>query len=205
MTQHFGAHLVNNYNKIQKMKKLAIVLMGLFMALPGFSQTKISGNVMPNVMKVDGEYLKMNGGGIREKFFLDLYVCVLYLEDKTSDANAIINDDKKMAIKIKVISGMVDNENFEEALREGFDKSTGGDISGIKDRMETMIAEGFKEDIKTNDFYDLVYVPGKGCTLYKNDKALVTVKGLDFKKALFGIWLCDQPADDDLKEDLLGK
>ena len=110
-----------------------------------------------------------------------------------------------MAIKIKVISGMVDNENFEEALREGFDKSTGGDISGVKDRMETMIAEGFKEDIKTNDFYDLVYVPGTGTTLYKNDKALVTVKGLDFKKALFGVWLCDEPADDDLKEDLLGK
>ena len=54
------------------MKKLAIVLVGLVMALPGFSQTKIGGNVMPNVMKVDGEYLKMNGGGIREKFFLDL-------------------------------------------------------------------------------------------------------------------------------------
>jgi hypothetical protein len=187
------------------MKKLAIVLVGLVMALPCFSQTKISGNIMPNVMKVDGEYLKMNGGGIREKFFLDLYVCVLYVEDKTSDANTVINDDKKMAIKIKVISGMVDNENFEEALREGFDKSTGGDISGVKDRMETMIAEGFKEDIKTNDFYDLVYVPGTGTTLYKNDKALVTVKGLDFKKALFGVWLCDEPADDDLKEDLLGK
>ena len=191
--------------KHKKMKKLAIVLVGLVMALPGFSQTKIGGNVMPNVMKVDGEYLKMNGGGIREKFFLDLYVCVLYVEDKTSDANTVINDDKKMAIKIKVISGMVDNENFEEALREGFDKSTGGDISGVKDRMETMIAEGFKEDIKTNDFYDLVYVPGTGTTLYKNDKALVTVKGLDFKKALFGVWLCDEPADDDLKEDLLGK
>jgi len=175
------------------------------MTLPVFSQTKISGNVMPNVMKVDGEYLKMNGGGIREKMFLDLYVCVLYLQEKTSDANAIINDDKKMAIKIKIISGMVDNENFEEALREGFEKSTGGDISGVKDRMEKMIAEGFKEDIKTNDVYDLVYQPGKGCTLIKNDQELVTVKGLDFKKALFGVWFCDEPADDSLKEDMLGQ
>jgi hypothetical protein len=187
------------------MKKLGIVLVGMLLSLPSFSQTKIGGNVMPNVIKVGGEYLKMNGGGIREKMFLDLYVCVLYLEDKTSDPNAIINGDKKMAIKIKVISGMVDNENFEEALREGFDNSTGGDISKIKDRMEKMIAEGFKEDIKTNDVYDLVYQPGIGCTLIKNDKELVTVKGLDFKKALFGIWLCDKPADDSLKKDLLGK
>jgi hypothetical protein len=31
------------------------------------------------------------------------------------------------------------------------------------------------------------------------------IPGLDFKKALFGIWLCDNPADKDLKLKLLGK
>ena len=31
------------------------------------------------------------------------------------------------------------------------------------------------------------------------------VKGKDFKKALFGIWLCDKPADKNLKAGMLGK
>lgn len=181
------------------------MIFSLLMFTPAMSQTKIGGTVMPNVMKVGGQYLKMNGGGIREKMFLDLYVCVLYLEEKTTDASAIINDDKPMAVKIKIISGMVDNENFEEALREGFEKSTNNNIAPVKDRMETMIKEGFKEDIETNDVYDLVYQPGTGCTLIKNNKTLVTVKGLDFKKALFGVWLGEDPADDSLKEDMLGK
>ncbi len=172
---------------------------------PAMAQTKISGNVMPNVMKVGGEYLKMNGGGIREKMFIDLYVGVLYLQEKTTDANAIINGDKPMAIKIKIISGMVDNENFEEALEEGFVKSTNDNVAPVRDRMDQMMDQGFKDDIKTNDVYDLVYQPGTGCTLYRNDKSLVTVKGLDFKKALFGVWLCDDPADSSLKKKMLGK
>ena len=32
-----------------------------------------------------------------------------------------------------------------------------------------------------------------------------TIEGLDFKKALFGIWLGNKPADDDLKAGMLGK
>jgi len=186
------------------MKKLMIIAF-CFAITPVMAQTKISGNVMPNVMKVGEKYLKMNGGGIREKMFLDLYVGVLYLEEKTTSASTIINGDKPMAVKIKIISGMVDNENFEEALREGFNNSTNNNISGIKDRMEKMIKEGFKEDIKTNDVYDLVYQPNIGCTLFKNNVSLVSVPGLDFKKALFGIWLGEVPADESLKKAMLGK
>lgn len=174
------------------------------MALPSLAQTSIGGTVMPNVLKVGDVYLKINGGGVREKMFLDLYTCVLYLEKKNSDAKSIIESDALMGVKIKIISGMVDNENFEEALREGFNKATGNDISAISERMEKMISQGFKEDIKTGDVYDLVYDPAKGCTLIKNNVSLVTVKGLDFKKALFAIWLGDEPADSSLKKKMLG-
>jgi hypothetical protein len=32
-----------------------------------------------------------------------------------------------------------------------------------------------------------------------------TIKGLDFKKAVFGIWLGEKPADAKLKKGMLGK
>jgi hypothetical protein len=186
------------------MKSLFLLLTIATVSL-AYGQTKIGGSVMPNVMKVGDEYLKMNGGGIRTKMFMNLYIGVLYLQEKSSDATTIINADKPMAVKIKIISGMVDNENFEEAIREGFNKSTKNNIAPIKDRMEKMIKEGFAEDIQTSDVYDLVYQPATGCTLIKNNKSVVTVKGLDFKKALFGIWLGTQPAQEDLKLRMLGK
>jgi hypothetical protein len=184
--------------------RVYLLALALFITFGSTAQTKIGGIVMPNVSKAGEEYLKMNGGGIREKFFIDLYVCVLYLREKSTDASKIVNGDEPMSIKIRVISGMVDNTNFEEALREGFDKSTKNNISPIKDRMETLIKEGFKEDIKTGDIYDLIYMPGSGCILQKNNKPVVTIEGLDFKKALFGIWLGDDPADAGLKTKLLG-
>ncbi len=40
---------------------------------------------------------------------------------------------------------------------------------------------------------------------YKNGVKKGTIEGHDFKKALFGIWLGDNPADSGLKTGLLGK
>ncbi|MGV6860342.1 MAG: chalcone isomerase family protein [Putridiphycobacter sp.] len=186
------------------MKYLMTLVVALMM-VPATAQTKINGIVVPNVMKVNGKYLKLNGGGVREKMFLDLYVGALYLPEKSSDADAIIKADKPAAIKMRIISGMVNKENMEEAIREGFDKSTKNKIDPIKDRINTLIAKGFASEIVKGDVIDLIYVPGTGTKLMKNNKLLVTIKGLDFKQALFGIWLCDQPADANLKTKMLGK
>ncbi|HPH55225.1 MAG TPA: chalcone isomerase family protein, partial [Smithella sp.] len=59
--------------------------------------------------------------------------------------------------------------------------------------------------IKINDVYDLVYTPAEGTQVYKNKQLKTTTKGLDFKKVLFGIWLCNKPADKALKSQMLGK
>jgi len=39
--------------------------------------------------------------------------------------------------------------------------------------------------------------------VFKNNKELGIIEGLDFKKALFGIWFCDKPADEDLMNGML--
>ena len=52
----------------------------------------------------------------------------------------------------------------------------------VQDRMETLIKKGFAADVVDGDVFDLAYMPGKGTSLIKNQKTLVTVKGLDFKR-----------------------
>ena len=176
----------------------------MFIGLATYSQTKIGGVIMPNVMKAGEEYLKLNGGGIREKMFIDLYIGVLYLREKSSSASTIINADEPMGVKLRVISGMVTKENMEEAIRTGFENSTGNNTAPIKDKIDKLIDVGFEQEIAVGDIIDLVYLPGKGTTLYKNNTSIVTISGLDFKKALFGVWLCDVPADENLKNKMLG-
>lgn len=187
-----------------KFKLLGLLTLALFLSNAAVAQVEIGGITMPKLMKVDGEYLKMNGGGIRQKLWMDLYVGVLYVTNKSSDANTITNADEAMAIKMRIISGMVSNSKLEAAVREGMEKSTGGKMAPIQERLETLIKKGFSADVEDGDVFDLIYKPGKGTTLQKNGKELVTVEGLDFKKALFGVWLCDEPADENLKKKMLG-
>jgi len=186
------------------MKKIVTIL-ALMIAVSVSAQTKVAGYAMPNTVLANGTTLKMNGGGMREKLFWDLYVGVLYLESKSSDANQIMKADKPMSIKLRITSGMIDKENMEEAIRDGFGKSTNGKVAPLKTDIDNLIKKGFAADIVIGDVFDLIYVPGKGTVLAKNNKMLVNIKGLAFKKALFGIWLCDKPADSDLKKQMLGK
>jgi hypothetical protein len=52
--------------------------------------------------------------------------------------------------------------------------------------------------------FDITYQEA-GVVVYKNKKELGTIQGLNFKKALFGIWLGKDPADSKLKKAMLGK
>jgi len=186
------------------MTRFILLLLGLSLALPTWSQTEISGVKLDNEITVSGKKLVLNGGGLREKFWLDLYVGGLYLEAKTSDANKVINDDKAMAIRLHIVSGLITSEKMIDAVEEGFEKSTDGKTDPLREKID-QFKDAFKEEIKEGDVYDIAYMPGKGVTISKNGKAVKTIEGLEFKKALFGIWFCDDPADDDLKDGMLGK
>ena len=92
-----------------------------------------------------------------------------------------------------------------EAVEEGFEKSAPDNIESLRKRIDQFKKVFSQEEIKKGDIYDIVYIPKKGTIIFKNGKILPTILGLDFKKALFGIWLGNVPADKDLKKDLLGK
>lgn len=173
------------------------------LALPSFAQTKFGDVILPNKLSPGGVEFKLNGGGIREKMWIDLYVGGLYLTEKTSDANKVMNADQPMLIHLHIVSGMITSEKMINACNEGFENSTGGNTDPIKNEIAQFI-DAFKEPIQENDTYDLIYTPGEGTKILKNGKTVKTIKGLAFKKALFGIWFCDKPADNDLKEGMLG-
>ena len=56
-----------------------------------------------------------------------------------------------------------------------------------------------------NDVFVLVYDPNTGVTVHKNGAVQGTIQGVAFKKALFGIWLGNNPVDAGLKTKLVGR
>ncbi|UCF03589.1 MAG: chalcone isomerase family protein [Deltaproteobacteria bacterium] len=185
-------------------KQFAAILLAVLMMATLGNAEEIGGINMPESLKTGQTTLMLNGAGVRKKFFVDVYVGGLYLREKTQDPKAIIAADEPMAIRLHIVSSMVTSKKMEKAWREGFEKATGGNIEPIKFQIEELISV-FREEIKENDSYDMIYVPGKGVQVFKNNESRPTIGGLPFKKALFGIWLSDKPAQKSLKKAMLGQ
>lgn len=186
------------------MKKLtSAFLLSMTLAAP-VSAVTIEGVDMPDQMKADGSELVLNGAGVRSKWFLDLYIGGLYVSHVGSDPKAIIDADEPQAIRLHIVSGMITSDKMTSATLEGFEASTKGNTAPVQAEIDEFMGV-FKDEIKEGDVFDLVYVPGEGVKVSKNGNARDTISGMAFKKALFGIWLSDEPAQEDLKAAMLGQ
>lgn len=186
------------------MKNSLLIIFSLCMASFATAQTEIGDATLPNTETL-GEYeLVLNGVGMREKFWMDMYAGALYLPEKSSDANAILNSNEPLAIKLYIVSGLITSKKMSDAVNDGFKKSTDGNTAPLEAEIRKF-KSFFDEEINKHDVFNITYQPNAGVVVYKNEKKLGVIKGKDFKKAVFGIWLSDDPADDDLKDAMLGK
>ncbi len=196
----------NNKKEYAMIKKIFSVaesiMIIVLLTLPVIAR-EIGGINMPEGLNAGKQQLILNGAGVREKFFLDIYSIGLYLIKKNQNAQKIMEMDEPMAIKMHIVSRMVTPEKMARNVNDGFVRSTGGNIASIKDRNDKMISV-FKKGIKKGDIYELIYMPKIGVRISKNGKLKQTIKGLDFKKALFGIWIADPPLSETLKDQMLG-
>lgn len=185
------------------MRLLAAPLILLAFLFSTVTASALSG--IPSSYNVAGKQLVLNGAGTRTKFIISVYNAGLFLPQKSTDAAQIIAADEPMAMRLKILSGLASAEKMKNAIKEGFHKSTGGNTAPIQAQIDDLLQSAFSGEIKKGDTFDLVYIPGAGTLVLKNNKTLTTIKGVPFKKALFGIWLSDNPVQASLKKRLLGK
>ena len=168
-----------------------------------FNPVKVKDVTMPDCFTAGKEKLILNGTGIRSKYFIDLYYGALYLRQKDKDPKKIVEANEEMSMRIHIVSSHITNEKMEDALRDGFKTSMGGNSTPLKKEIDAMV-NAFSEKIQVGDAYDLTYVVDQGVIIRKNGKERITIPGYPFKKALFGIWFGPEPADEDLEQGLLG-
>jgi hypothetical protein len=109
-----------------------------------------------------------------------------------------------MAIRMHFVYSAVSSKKLVDAWNEGFMNGTGGNIASIKTEIDTFNSF-FSQEARDNDIYNIIYIPSQGVSVYIKGELKGTIKGLDFKKAVFGIWLGEKPADSNLKKKLLGE
>jgi hypothetical protein len=192
----------NNFRRTILVKRtslfaLVLVIMVSFFASDGFS------------FMLGGKEMVKNGTGNRTKFlFGTLYVATLYVpaDLKGKSAKDIIESNEPMSMVLVIESNLITRDRFLEATSEGFNKAAS---SGYPSAHKQTYLDQFKKvELKKGDVLTMNYGGGAVVTMLKASKSnktqtLGTIAGLEFKKALYAIWLGPNPVQDSLKNGLL--
>jgi hypothetical protein len=184
-------------------KKLFGIALSVLLAVSAAGAKEIGGVNLPDSLTAGKTNLILNGAGLRKKLFIKVYAGGLYLTQQNKDSQKIIEADEPMIIRMHFIYDGVSADKLIGAWNEGFENATGGNIAPLKEKIDQFNGF-FKEEAKKGDIYDVIYIPGQGISVEIKGKSMGTIPGLDFKQAVFAIWLGQKPADDDLKKGMLG-
>lgn len=158
--------------------------------------------VQESILTDDGAKLQLNGAGIREKFFFDIYVAALYLEQPGTGPQAVIVPEARKRVMMHFLYSKVDREKLVDAWNEGFEDNLSAEKRApLQQRIDQFNA--MFEDAVKGDIILLDYTPGQGTRVVINSTDKGIVPGKDFNDALLSIWLGDEPVTSDLKEALL--
>ncbi|MGB0778136.1 MAG: chalcone isomerase family protein [Flavobacteriaceae bacterium] len=186
------------------MKNLAFILI-FFLSLTMQAQMEVGDINLPAVKtnEIDKE-LNLNGAGIREKFWMDLYVGSMYVVSKNESAEFYCSSQESVLMKLNIVSNLITSEKMFNAINEGFENSAKNPNAELAKKIDLFKNLFTSEEIIKGDTFTFSFVPSKGTYIYKNDTEISLLEGNDFQKALFGIWLGEKPADKNLKKNLLG-
>ncbi|MCP4389062.1 MAG: hypothetical protein GY802_12260 [Gammaproteobacteria bacterium] len=177
--------------------------LSLFCAIAAAAE--LSGVFIDDEIKTSsGETLVLNGIGLREKFWVDVYVGALYLPGKSTDVAEILSRPGSWRIQLDFVYKEVDQKKLIKAWREGFEKNQSAEtLQQLQSRIDQFY-QYFDSAVVAKEQYGFDYVPQQGVRVSRNQKELGVIPGEDFKNALLEIWLGNHPADKKLKKGMLG-
>lgn len=151
----------------------------------------------------DGTVLTLNGAGMRTKFFFDIYLAELYLENPATSVDEILSNDKHKRITMHFLYSEVDKESLVEAWSEGFAANLSKDELGSLQSKIDAFNLMFDTAVKEGEQIILDYTPNSGTTVTIAGVEKGVVQGKDFNSALLSIWIGKKPVAKDLRNRML--
>ena len=160
----------------------------------------LAGVTLPDGAAVAGQRVTLNGLGLREKLFIDIYVGGLYLSQPTRDAAAAVVADEPKRIVMHFIYSKVTKAQIVETFEGGFSHQTGAAAqqAGIDQLFSWVPAQ-----VVAGDELAFEYAPGRGTTFLLNGRSLGNVPGPDFMKLVWGVYLGPHPPTEALKAGMM--
>jgi hypothetical protein len=186
-----------------------VLAAGVLILCPGTQAApaaEVSGVTLPETVTVGskGARLLLNGAGVRKKLFVKVYVGALYLDEKASRAEEVLDNTGPKRVTMHFLYKKVSSEKLVRAWEEGFAANQGGaEMEALRDRLEKF--NGLFQTVHRGDVIRLDILPERGTVVSLNGAERGVVEGADFSRALLEVWLGGKPADKGLKKALLGQ
>ena len=157
----------------------------------------------PDQAQVEGSSLILNGLGLRQATMMkvNVYVAALYVTKTSTDPKALLGSNEPSELILQFVRN-VGAEDLRKGWSEGFEKNSKDQLPALKDRIAML--NGWMGDVKTGERLTFIHKPGAGLQVDVNGAVKGTVKGDDFAKAFFAIWLGGDPPNPEIKAGILG-
>lgn len=163
----------------------------------------VGGVSVPEKVTVAGVPLTLNGAGIRERFFFDIYVGALYVRERNQDAVALLREAPPKRMSMRVLYRHVTKDELNKAWRESFahnlSETEQAAVASRLAQFQTLFTDVKRGDEVTLDMLD------DGTHVAINGSPRGSVPGRDFNDAVLRVWLGTKPPSEKLKDALLGK
>ena len=186
------------------MMLLSVLFSVLFSA--SINARQLDDVTLPDSVTVDGTdvVLQLNGMGYRTKFIFKIYVGGLYTESKVNSRDAVQALKGPKRIALHMVRDEVSREKMTAALYDGFEENTSEkQLEKLQSRLKTF--NSYFPDLTAGDVILIDFIPATGVRVGINGEEKGVIEGADFYTALLDVWLGEEPADDDLKDAMLGE
>jgi len=179
----------------------------LALACGGAGAVEVAGVKLDDSVQVANQALKLNGAGVRYKVIFKVYAAGLYLaERKTSVADVLAAPGVKRVTLVMLRD--VGNEEFGQSFMAGIKNNSTREERAKYVNQMMQFGEMFASipELKKGDVITADWIPDAGTVSSHNGKKISgPLPDVGFYNALLKIWLGDNPADDQLKQNLLGE
>ena len=187
------------------MRFLLLFLLVSAYSLPGYARDIAGVKIDEKIILANNTKLKLNGAGIRSKFFFEIYVAALYVTQPVlNSTERVLTDTKAKRMLMHFLYDEVSKEKLNGGWQDGFENNLDEKTyAGLKPRLDNF--KTFFETVNKGDVIHLDYIPGQGTKVSINSVEKGAIEGQDFHQALMKVWLGEEPADWSLKDALLGQ
>lgn len=184
------------------MNKLFMAFVVVLLCAVQSPAVEVAGAQLDQAVTVRGQQLKLNGFGVRKKFFVKVYIGSLYSARRLSTAAEALRDSGDKMIRMIFLHSKVGKEKIIEAFSEGFANNSPDMVGSLEAKKFLAL---FVSDFNRGDVVDLTLGADGSVAASHNGRALGNIASPKLARAVLAIYLGDKPADDSLKLGMLGK